>query len=139
MRTLSARILLGFAALTVTFGVITATVVFQMTKVEDQVILIGKGYVPFALASKDLARRQEDLRNYLEERLSDESNTQVARMALTRARNNRDRELKTTRKILDSVVKLVEVDPRQFAVTRPLLEALERAAAAVAPLSGHLG
>ncbi|MDB4960589.1 MAG: integral rane sensor signal transduction histidine kinase [Myxococcales bacterium] len=138
MRTLSARILLGFAALTLTFGVITASVVFQMTKVEDQVILIGKGYVPFALASKDLARRQDDLRNYLEERLSDESNAQVARMALTRARNNRDRELKTTRQILDSVVKLVEVDPRQFSVTRPRLEALERAVTAIAPLYDDL-
>src|SRR5665647_1399259 len=134
MRTLSARILLGFAALTVTFGVITASVVFQMNKVEDQVILIGKGYVPLALGTKDVARRQEDLRNYLEERLTDESNTQVAKMALTRSRNNRDRALKTTRKILDSVEQLIDVDPRQFAVTRPGLEALERAVAAVAPL-----
>jgi len=138
MRTLSARILLGFAALTVTFGVITATVVFNMSQVEDQVLLIGKGYVPLALVSKDLARRQEDLRNYLEERLTDESNTQVARMALTRTRNNRDKALKTTRGILDSVEQLVDVDPRQFAVTRPKIDALERAVAAVAPLYDQL-
>jgi len=138
MRTLSARILLGFAALTVTFGVITATVVFNMSQVEDQVLLIGKGYVPLALVSKDLARRQEDLRNYLEERLTDESNTQVAKMALTRSRNNRDKALKTTRGILDSVEQLVDVDPRQFAVTRPKIEALERAVAAVAPLYDQL-
>jgi len=138
MRTLSARILLGFAALTVTFGVITATVVFNMSQVEDQVLLIGKGYVPLALVSKDLARRQEDLRNYLEERLTDESNTQVAKMALTRSRNNRDKALKTTRGILDSVEQLVDVDPRQFAVTRPKIEALERAVAAIAPLYDQL-
>ena len=97
MRTLSARILLGFAALTVTFGVITATVVFYMSQVEDQVLLIGKGYVPLALGSKDLARRQDDLRNYLDERLHDESNAQVARLALNRSRTNRDRALKTLR------------------------------------------
>ncbi len=138
MRTLSARILLGFAALTVTFGVITASVVYQMTKVEEQVIVIGKGYVPLALGTKDVARRQEDLRNYLEERLTDESNAQVARLALTRSRNNRDRALKTTRKILDSVEQLVDVDPRQFAVTRPTLEALERAVAGVPPLYDEL-
>ena len=78
MRTLSARILLGFAALTMTFGVIAATVVFNMRQVEDQVLLIGKGFVPLALASKDLARRQDDLRNYLEEGLKDESNVMVA-------------------------------------------------------------
>ncbi len=138
MRTLSARILLGFAALTVTFGVITATVVFNMSQVEDQVLLIGKGYVPLALVSKDLARRQEDLRNYLDERLTDESNTQVARMALTRTRSIRDKALKTTRGILDSVEQLVDVDPRQFAVTRPKIDALERAVAAVAPLYDQL-
>ena len=46
------------------FGVIAATVVFNMRQVEDQVVLIGKGFVPLALASKDLARRQDDLRNH---------------------------------------------------------------------------
>jgi signal transduction histidine kinase len=134
MRTLSARILLGFAALTVTFGVITATVVFNMSQVEDQVLLIGQGYVPLALVSKDLARRQDDLRNYLEERIQDESNAQVATMALRRARNTRDRALKTTRKILDDIEARIDVDPRQFAVTRPKIEALEDAAAALEPL-----
>ncbi|MBA3451827.1 MAG: HAMP domain-containing protein [Deltaproteobacteria bacterium] len=138
MRTLSARILLGFAALTVTFGVITASVVYQMTKVEEQVIVIGKGYVPLALGTKDLARRQEDLRNYLEERLTDESNAQVARMALTRSRNIRDRTLKSTLKTLETVEQLVHVDPRQFAVTRPTLVALEQAVAGVAPLYDDL-
>ncbi|MBL0215242.1 MAG: HAMP domain-containing protein [Myxococcales bacterium] len=131
MRTLSARILLGFAALTVTFGVITATVVFNMSQVEDQVTLIGKGYVPLALASKDLARRQDDLRNYLEERLLDESNAQVARLALRNSRANRDRALQTLRRILDTVEQLVEVDPKQFAVTRPKIETLEAAVAAL--------
>ncbi len=138
MRTLSARILLGFAALTVTFGVITASVVYQMTKVEEQVIVIGKGYVPLALGTKDLARRQEDLRNYLEERLTDESNAQVTRLAVTRSRTTRDRALKATRKTLDSVEQLVDVDPRQFAVTRPTIEALERSVAALLPLYEEL-
>ena len=139
MRTLSARILLGFAALTVTFGVITATVVFNMSQVEDQVTLIGKGYVPLALASKDLARRQDDLRNYLEERLLDESNVQVAKLALRNSRANRDRALQTLRRILDTVEQLVEVDPKQFAVTRPKLEALEAAVAALEPLYLQVG
>jgi signal transduction histidine kinase len=131
MRTLSARILLGFAALTVTFGVITATVVFNMSQVEDQVTLIGKGYVPLALAAKDLARRQEDLRNYLEERLQDESNAQVARLALRNSRANRDRALSTLRRILDTVGLLVDIDPKQFAVTRPKIEALEASVAGI--------
>jgi len=138
MRTLSARILLGFAALTVTFGVITATMVYNASQVEDQVVFFGQGYVPLALVSKDLARRQEDLRNYLEERLSDESNAQVAKMAVSRARNNRDRALKTTRGILDTVEQLVDLDPRQFSVTRPQIESLERSIAVVGPLYDQL-
>ncbi len=131
MRTLSARILLGFAALTVTFGVITATVVFNMSQVEDQVTLIGKGYVPLALAAKDLARRQEDLKNYLEALLQDESNAQVAQMALRNSRANRDRALSTLRRILDTVGRLVDIDPKQFAVTRPKIESLEGSVATV--------
>lgn len=125
MRTLSARILLGFAALTVTFGVITATLVVNMRQVEDQVVLIGKGYVPLALVAKDLARRQDDLRSYLEEGIQGESNAQVTRLALRRARSNRDRAVKQTRRIVDDVQKQIDVDPRQFKVTRPLIASLE--------------
>lgn len=134
MRTLSARILLGFAALTVTFGVITAWVVVDMRRVEDQVVLIGKGYVPLALGSKDLARRQDDLRNYLEERLADESNVQVARLSLNRSRSIRDRALKTLRGVLDNVEREVQVDPKQFAKTRPSIEVLENTVTTLAPL-----
>ncbi|HEY4177586.1 MAG TPA: ATP-binding protein [Kofleriaceae bacterium] len=127
MRTLSARILLGFAALTVAFAVITGTVVFNMRRVEDQAVMIGKGFVPLALAVKDLARRQDDLRNYLEESLPDESSPMSAKVALTRARGNRDRELKAARRILDSVTEnLTPLDPswaRQQ--IQPRVEALE--------------
>jgi signal transduction histidine kinase len=134
MRTLSARILLGFAALTVTFGVITATLVVNMRQIEDQVVLISKGYVRLALTAKDLARRQDDLRNYLEERFQDESNAQVTRLALRRAKANRDRAIKTTRSIVDDVEKQIDVDPRQFAVTGPKIAAFEVATSAVEAL-----
>jgi signal transduction histidine kinase len=66
MRTLSARILLGFAALTVTFGLITATVVFNMQKVEEEITVVRDGYVQLALISKDLAGTEEDLVAYLD-------------------------------------------------------------------------
>ena len=131
MRTLSARILLGFAALTVTFGVITVYVVVLLRQVEDQVLLVSKGYVPLALSSKDLRSRQEDLKNYLED-LPGESNAQVAKLALTRSRNNRDRALKVARKILVDVEDRIDIGPRQFSVTRPQIEALERGVAQVA-------
>ncbi|MBL9016270.1 MAG: HAMP domain-containing protein [Myxococcales bacterium] len=133
-RTLSARILLGFAALTITFAVITATVVVNMSQVEDQVTLIGKGYMQLALGAKDLQRRQDDLRNYLDERLIDESNAQVARIALRNSRANRDRALKTLRNILDTVERILDLQPDQFRFTKPRIVALEESVAAVEPL-----
>lgn len=138
MRTLSARILLGFAALTVTFGVITTTLVYNQSQVEDQFTLISKGYVPLALASKDLARRQEDLRNYLEERLTDESNPQVARLALKNSLANRDRSLKTLRRILETIVQLVEVNRDQFYYSRPMLEGLETSVTNLEPMYAQI-
>ena len=41
MRTLSARILLGFIALTITFGVFAATIVVNLREVEDEASLMA--------------------------------------------------------------------------------------------------
>lgn len=133
-RTLSARILLGFAALTITFAVITATTTVAMSQVEDQVTLIAKGYMQLALGSKDLQRRQDDLRNYLDERLLDESNAQVARLALRNSRANRDRALKTLRNIMDTVERILDLEPGQFRFTKPRIQGLEEGIAGVAAL-----
>lgn len=134
MRTLSARILLGFAALTVTFGVITATLVDSLGQVEDQVILMGKGYVPLALKSKELAARQDDLKNYLEKQLTEESNVILARANINRYKNARDRFLIETRRVLEDLEHHIEIDPRQFTDSRPRLEGLEKGVAAVEQL-----
>lgn len=131
MRTLSARILLGFAALTITFGVITATVVGNMRQVEDQFLLIGKGYVPLALESKDLARRQDELHTYVENRVQDDESNERVKGELARLRGNRDKRVREVRRILDSVETVIEVDPRQFTVTRPRLEQIEKAVAGI--------
>lgn len=126
MRTLSARILLGFAALTITFGVITATVVVNMRQVEDQVTLIGKGYVPLALESKDLARRQDELHTYVENRVQEDESNERVKGELARLRGNRDKRVREIRRILDGLEKVIEVDPRQFTITRPRLEQIEK-------------
>jgi two-component system, NtrC family, sensor kinase len=133
MRTLSARILLGFAALTITFGVITVALVINMRQVEDQVILIGQGYIPLAFKSKELAGRQDDLRDYLD-RFADELTAGQARTNLTRYRNARNRPLATLRQVLDQLEQLIEIDPRQFTLSRPRLQAIETAVAALDPL-----
>jgi len=71
MRTLSARILLGFIALTITFGVFAVTIIVNLREIEDQASLVLRGYVPLAIASSDLAQRQDDLKVYLEQGISD--------------------------------------------------------------------
>ena len=133
MRTLSARILLGFAALTITFGVITATLVVNMQLVEKQSILIGQGYMPAALASKDLQRNQEDLNAFLE-RIGDDPLSDGERRELAPLRRRRDVPVTRIRDILDELEKKIEVDPKWFRMTRPTIESIERALGMVAPL-----
>ncbi len=138
MRTLSARILLGFAALTITFAVITATLVDSLGQVENQVLLVGKGYVPLALKSKELANRQDDLKNYLEKQLPEESNVTLAKANIARYRLARDRFVDANRDVLENLEKSIEVDPRQFVKSRPQLEQIEQAVTAVEPLYSEI-
>jgi two-component system, NtrC family, sensor kinase len=138
MRTLSARILLGFAALTITFGVITATLVWYSRQVERHVILIGEGYVQLALKSKELASRQDDLRNYLEKQLAEESNVLLAHQNIRRYRKLRDDFLEQNRGVFAKLEQRIEIDPKQFVQSRPRLEALERRVAALTPIYDDL-
>ena len=133
MRTLSARILLGFAALTITFGVITATLVVNMRLVEKQSILIGQGYMPAALAGKDLQRSQEDLNAFIE-KLRNDPLTDDDRRELGRLRRLRDTPAAKIRDVLDELEKKIDVDPKWFRMTRPTIEAIERALSAVVTL-----
>ena len=54
-----------------TFGVITATIVFNMQRVEDQIQVVRTAYVPLALQGKELARIQSDLKAYVDEGFTD--------------------------------------------------------------------
>lgn len=130
MRTLSARILLGFAALTITFGVITAFLVNSQRHIEAQVLLMGKGYVPLALESKDLARRQYDLHQYLDERLGSDA-IGVERGDLRTLRKRRDAALAEMVRVFDNLEKTIQVNPRQFKVTQPLLDQINTGVAAL--------
>ena len=133
MRTLSARILLGFVALTITFGVFVATIVVNLREVEDQASLILRGYVPLAIASYDLARRQEDLRNYLEQGIGDAVRPIDVTSNLARLRKRRDDAFGEIRKTVDSLGGLVasdsqaasEVD-RRLRSSGPQVDALDR-------------
>src|ERR1044071_8008515 len=107
MRTLSARILLGFIALTITFGVFTATIVRDLREAGDEATRILDGYVPIALASGELARNQHDLKQYLDEKLPDAVRANAVEKAITGFRNKRRAALAEIDKKIDGLNKLV--------------------------------
>jgi signal transduction histidine kinase len=116
VRTLSARILLGFAVLTVTFGVITATIVFNMQVVEDQIQVVRRAYVPLALFSKDLTQREMDLSDYLNEQFAAEPSLQSAWTRLKTARERRNLSLTALKKAAPNLGEIAGADAKQFAI-----------------------
>ncbi len=108
MRTLSARILLGFAALTITFGAITGNIIYNQREMEHEVRAVRLGYVPLALISKDLARRQDDLATYLDENFENDPK------ALRGYHPGRDVALANLHQTLTKAEFLLEIDRRDF-------------------------
>jgi signal transduction histidine kinase len=102
MRTLSARILLGFAALAVAFGAITVSVVRNLTVVEDSIHTIRVGYLPLALAANNLARREEDVKQFLDDGIGQESTSFGANVRLRTARSPRDAAFKGLGRAVDN-------------------------------------
>jgi len=134
MRTLSARILLGFAALTITFGVITATVVINMREVENEVELIGNNYTQLTLRAKDLARTEDTLREYVDKRIRDEPTARIAQGTLKRLRDGRDFVLNQLKKSAEGLDDLIYVDPTMISRMQPLIEDLKNMVDASTPL-----
>lgn len=141
MRTLSARILLGFIALTITFGGFAGTIVLNLREVEDQASLILRGYVPLALTSGDLARRQDDLKSYLDQVLQDEVPPAEVPRSIKTFRNLRDRALGEITKTVDSLGALVTSDgqaalevAKRLPQTVPMVEELRQDVAKVRAL-----
>jgi signal transduction histidine kinase len=141
MRTLSARILLGFVALTITFGVFAVTIVVNLREAEDQASLILRGYVPLAMTTGDLAQRQDDLKLYLDQGILDAVRPGEVVTTIASLRNKRDRALNEIVKTIDSLGTLVNSDgqaalegAKQTLVTGPAVAELKQAVAELAPL-----
>ncbi len=134
MRTLSARILLGFAALTLTFAGVTANIVFNLDKVGEQVRLMTEGYYKAALASAKLHTYQDQLHSNLDEWLQDDSPGPVPRSRLKRAHKKRNDQLAQMIGKLKGLEQEVEIAANHFASARPKMEALQQAVDATAPL-----
>ena len=67
LRTLSARVVLGFAVLMVAFGVTTAFVVAYMDQVVDEISVIRTRYLTLAFRTRELARQQDMVIAYLDD------------------------------------------------------------------------
>jgi len=133
VRTLSARILLGFAALTLTFGAITGNIVTNQHTLERWVGLVRQGYVPLALLSKNLERRSEDLKGYLYESFDKEPSVPAATANLKAARQRRDKELAAIQSTLVDLGKIIDLDSKQFEYIRRSIERLQTGVDALKP------
>src|SRR4051794_30506442 len=103
MRTLSARILLGLVALTITFGAFVGTIVVNLREVEDQASLVLGGYVPLAMVSSDLAQRHSDLQAYLDQGIFDANQPNEVTSAIQNLRLKRELALKEIIKTLNGI------------------------------------
>jgi len=133
LRTLSARILFGFAVLILTFGITTAWIVLYMEQVQVEIGVIRVGYLPLALKTKDLARKQDDLRAYVATELSSESSPKKVQDRLPRLRATRDLLLAEALKTID-VMDVPDRHRKALGESRGALESLRARLDELAPL-----
>ncbi len=67
LRTLSARIIVGFAVLILTFGGVSAVTVLNLQRLSAEIRVIRLGYLELALIAKDMAEKQNRMRAYLQD------------------------------------------------------------------------
>jgi two-component system NtrC family sensor kinase len=106
LRTLSVRILVGFAVLIVTFGVTAVSVVTYMDDLTAEIGIVRVDYLKLALTTKDLASRQALLWRYLKEELNGEGTAQAVQRRVASMRSDRDERLDTVEKTLDTMKNL---------------------------------
>lgn len=134
MRTLSARILVGFAVLILTFGVTTTLVVVYMDQVGDEIRMIRTGFLPLALFSTALTRRQEDLSSYLAEELKDESSVAYATRNLSKHYERRKKALADVKNTLAGLHDIPERHARRISEIKERLARLQEAVDSTTPL-----
>jgi signal transduction histidine kinase len=112
--TLSARIIIGFAVLIVTFGGISLTAVLTTDNLNSTIRVIRVGYLRLALESGDVADRQEALLSYLREELTTEPSARRVETKMSRLREPRDRFLGRIEKTLAELSDIPPVHARDI-------------------------
>jgi len=103
LRTMSARILLGFAVLIVTFGATSVWIVSYIDDLGSEIGVIRTGYLKIALTTKDLAGRQQLMAQYLKEELSGEGTPAAVERRVRSMRVSRTRLLDNLEQTLTSM------------------------------------
>jgi two-component system NtrC family sensor kinase len=124
LRTLSGRILLGFTILTLTFGTISALIVFNMVLLGRQIRLIRTGYLPLALETKNLDEKQDILWSYISDELTGETAPARAERHLIRHTRARAKSLRDTEAVLAELGAMSAAHERRLAETRRQVEAI---------------
>lgn len=126
--TLSARIIIGFAVLIVTFGGISISAVLTTDQLNRSIRVIRLGYLQLALETRDLADKQHGLLSYLRDELTGESSTRRVEARVRRFLASRDRlleQIDNTLAGLDDVPsvhrKYMKVTARELASIRHLI------------------
>jgi len=102
-RTLSSRIIVGFAVLILTFGAVSILTVSAMSRLAREIRVIRTGYLNLALTAKDLSEKQKDLRQYLFDDLAGEATVRRAAERVRRHRKYRDNLLAEADEHLDAL------------------------------------
>jgi two-component system, NtrC family, sensor kinase len=114
MRTLSARILLGFAVLTIAFGGITGNIVYNQRVLERYVGLVNTGLLPISQTMRDFGTRCEDLYQYADDGAERETAASAARMKLVNLRERRDKAFTQLEKFFATYSEVDAIDPRHI-------------------------
>jgi len=129
LRTISARIVLGFAVLIVTFGGVATWTVVNMAVVSQDIEIIRVGYLKLALSARDLSETQNQLRLYLTDDFRGEVRRDRVRgriVGYQRQRTKILRDLEASAAALETLVGKLTVPGRHPQVAAFIRMELER-------------
>jgi signal transduction histidine kinase len=134
LRTLSARIVLGFVVLIATFGATSAWIVTYMDLMSSEISVIRTGYLRLALTTKDLESRQKLQWQYLKEELPSEGSPKAVERRLRNMRTARDKTLNDLEQTLATMRDLPRGHARQVEKTARSVTRIREAIASTDPL-----
>jgi two-component system NtrC family sensor kinase len=126
LRTISARILVGFAVLILTFGITAVNVIWFVHDVGVEVRVIREGFLQLALKSQAFARSEEDLQNYIAEDRSEDSYRRVQIQMVARHQNRR-KTFGELSNVLDALGPVHARHAKRIGETRSRIDGLRKA------------